>query len=454
MLLEKIKSEGIAHNSYFVGSNNQAAVIDPRRDCDVYLDIARARNMRITHIFETHRNEDYVIGSQELATLSGAEIYHGARLDFAYGRSAFEGDVFLIGDCELTVLETPGHTEESLSIVVREHPGGEPLLVFTGDALFAGDAGRTDFYGPDNRVHMSTLLYESIVHKILPLGDGVIVCPAHGAGSVCGAAIADREYTTIGYEKRVNTLLSMTKEEFIRTKAAEHHYYPPYFKKMEDLNRNGAPRLRHLPEPVAMPAAEIAQLLSEHVQVVDIRSPTAYAGAHIPGSIHLSREILPVYAGWLLGYDDPIVLIDDDNHGLHGIVSALIRLGYDNVIGYLADGFAAWFKAGGPMDAVGLLSPAGARERMRSGEPFLLDVRAVESWERTGHIPGARHIYLGDLPGGMGMIPEKADIIVYCDTGFKGSAAASLLKKAGHPNVWNLLGGMNAWLRENYPVEG
>ncbi|MBN1195213.1 MAG: MBL fold metallo-hydrolase [Methanomicrobiaceae archaeon] len=453
MLIEKVKSAGIAHNSYFIGSNNEAAVIDPRRDCDVYLDIARANNMRITHIFETHRNEDYVIGSQELASLSGAEIYHGAQLDFAYGRSAFHGDEFRIGELELTVIETPGHTEESLSVVAREKPGSEPLMVFTGDALLAGDAGRTDFYGPDNRTRMSTLLYESIFEKILPLGDGVIVCPAHGAGSVCGTNIADREYTTIGFEKTANPLLGMTRDEFIRAKSTEHHYYPPYFRKMEELNKNGAPRLRHLPEPMALSAADVEQLRSGIVQMIDIRSVTGFAGAHIPGSLSLPREILPVYAGWLIRYEDPIVLIDDYNHGLHEIVSALIRLGYDNVIGYLANGFPAWFRSGGAIASVGLLDAVGAHEKIRSGSPFILDVRAIEAWETVGHIPGARHVYLGELPDRIAEIPAAGEIIVYCDAGFKGNAAASLLEKAGHDHVWNLLGGMGAWQQAGFSVE-
>jgi hydroxyacylglutathione hydrolase len=194
MLFEKIKSDILAHNSYVIGAGGEMAVIDPRRDCQVYVNIAEHENMRITKIFETHKNEDYVIGSRELARPTGAEIFHGAREEFGFGTPIGEGETFRLGPLELVVLETPGHTAESISLLLRDRSvSDDPLMVFTGDALFAGDVGRTDLAGEDRRREMSEMLYSSLPEKLLPLPEGVIVCPAHGAGSVCGGNTRDRE---------------------------------------------------------------------------------------------------------------------------------------------------------------------------------------------------------------------------------------------------------------------
>ena len=201
MLFEKITSDILAHHSYVIGAGGEMAVIDPRRDCRVYTTIAENRDMKIAGIFETHKNEDYVTGSRELARPTGAEIYHGAREEFGFGTAVREGETFRFGPLELEVLETPGHTVESISLLLRDRSvSGDPLMVFTGDALFAGDVGRTDLAGEDRRREMSEMLYASLHENLLPLAGGVIVCPAHGAGSVCGGNIGDREYTTIGFE--------------------------------------------------------------------------------------------------------------------------------------------------------------------------------------------------------------------------------------------------------------
>ena len=249
MLFERIVSEGIAHNSYLVGSGGKAAVIDPRRDCDIYLEIASRNEMSITHIFETHRNEDYVIGSLELKERCGAEIFHGARMSFAYGTPVKEDDRFTLGSLVLSVLETPGHTEESISLVLRDtEVADQPYMVFSGDTLFAGDIARTDFFGQERKIEMAEKIFDSITNKILPLGDGVILCPAHGAGSVCGESIADHPITTLGYEKETNPSLTSGRKLFVSRRATESPYYPPYFRQMEIYNRDGGPILHRLPD--------------------------------------------------------------------------------------------------------------------------------------------------------------------------------------------------------------
>ena len=447
MLFSKVVSEGLSHNSYLVGSGSAAAVIDPRRDASIYCEIAEQNNMRIRYVFETHKNEDYVIGSLELADLAGAEVYHGRRLDFGFGKQAEEGDRFRLGSLELEVLETPGHTEESISIVLRETGvSPDPLMVFTGDTLLAGDAGRTDFYGSDRREEMSTLLYESITERLLPLGNGVIVCPAHGAGSVCAAGIADLELTTIGYEKANNPLLQLPRSEFVRVKAEEHHYYPPYFKKMEDFNKNGPPLIHRLPEPQGLTPPELEARMAAGAQLVDIRSPMAFAGGHIPGALHIPRNLIPSYAGWLLDYQDPIILVDDDNCDLASVVRYFVRLGYDQVKGYLAGGCAQWFKSGRSPETITAWDAQALEEDLARDDLVILDVRTIENRKNTGHIPGSSHIYLGELPERIGEVPRDGEVVVYCDAGFKGSIGASILKKHGYRRVGNLLGGMTAWL--------
>ncbi len=453
MLFEKIKSDLLAHNSYIVGAGGEAAVIDPRRDCLVYAAIAGREGMKITKIFETHKNEDYVIGSRELARPTGAEILHGAREEFGFGTGVREGETFSIGSLEFEVLETPGHTVESISLLLRDRSvSDKPLMIFTGDALFAGDVGRTDLAGEDKRREMSEMLYASLHQKILPLPDSTIVCPAHGAGSVCGGNIGDREYTTIGFEKAANDLLSLSKEEFVERKVSERLYEPQYFGMMRKLNREGPPLIYNLPHLQAYSAREIRSLMDRGAQIVDIRSPTSFAGGHIPGALSIWREGLPLYMGYYLNYEDPIVLVDDFNLDLDHVVRHFVRLGYDNIAGYLAGGFAAWFKQGEIVGRSGTWSPPDLAENLDDPSVWVLDVRNVNHRERDGYIQGSHHIYVGHLEEHIEEIPEDKQIVVHCDAGYKGSLAASILENYGFRNVINLLGGTFGWNAANYPL--
>ncbi|MDD1705597.1 MAG: MBL fold metallo-hydrolase [Methanoregulaceae archaeon] len=452
MIIRKISSEGLSHNSYFISAGGLAAVIDPRRDCGVYLDLAQEIGARIVHIIETHRNEDYVIGSLELAARTGAAIYHGHQMDFAYGNKVKDGDRLRLGPVELRIIETPGHTLESISLVVTDTEVSDiPYAVCTGDALFAGDVGRTDFFGPEKRHEVSEMLFWSIWQKILPLGDGTIVFPAHGAGSVCGSEISDHEYTTVGYEKRTNPLLALSKEEFIQKKVNEHHYLPPYFKKMESVNRQGPPLTHHLPDLRPYPVKEIRELQGK-VQILDIRSPTSFAGGHIPGSLSIWKEGIPAFAGWFLTYDTPIILVDDFNCDLVEVSRHFLRLGYDNLKGYLAGGFPAYFKSGSPIGRIEAWSVHDLAGRLKGEDIFLLDVRDIANVGRAGRIPGSRHIYIGELPGRLGEVPRDLLVAAYCDAGYKGSLAASILARNGYPRLANILGGMTGYINAGYPV--
>ena len=454
MFLERVHSPGLAHISYIIGDGGHAAVIDPRRDCRVYVDIARREGARISHIFETHRNEDYAVGSLDLARLTGADIHHGTALPFDYGNGVSDGDAFALGSLRLGVLTTPGHTDESISITVTDLTQGEdPFAVFTGDALFVGDVGRADFF-PDRPEEVAGLLYGSLFDKLLPLGDHVLVYPAHGAGSVCGGRISAREFSTIGYERRHNHALQMTdRDEFIAFKVAEHHYFPPYFRKMEEYNLKGAPPMPALPEPCACSADEFAANMERGMIVVDVRSPEAFGGAHVPRSLAIPLDMVPRFAGWLLPYETPVGLVVEHAHEVHTAVQYLIRIGYDDIVGCLEEGMHDWETGGREFEGVPHVYIGEIKRRMEADEPFtLLDVRSEEEFEE-GHLRGAVNIYLGKLPDRLDDVPPARPITCFCGTGHRAIIAASVLKRSGFDRVENCLGSMAACRATACPLE-
>jgi len=445
MFLKKIKSDGIAHLSYMVGSGGSAAVIDPRRDIDEYLRAARDESVNITHIFETHKNEDYVIGSTLLADKTGAEIYHGRQFDFQYGSPVSDGDTFEVGGLVLRVIETPGHTFESISLALFDTEFGEKAIgVFTGDTLFIGDVGRTDFY-PDRAREVAGLLYDSIFEKILPLGDQTLLYPAHGAGSVCGSGMAAREFSSLGYERMYNPVLQKhSRDEFIDYKVNEHHDQPPYFRMMEKLNREGPP-LTELPQVLrALTPDQFHQHRQDGMQAVDTRSPEAFGGASIPASIGIPHKMLPAFAGWLLTYDSPIGLIVESADHLDTAVRHLYRLGYDNIAGYLAGGLHKWQAQGRPYQSIPAVHAASVEKMIEDDEHFiLLDVRSEQEFD-SGHLPGALNVYVGQLRDRISEVPADRSVVTFCDSGRRASIAASILKAEGFDDVRNCLGSMQA----------
>jgi len=456
MILRQVTSEGLAHHSYYIGSGRTAAVVDPRRDCDVYLELARGLDQQIASIFETHRNEDYVTGSCELAERTGAAIYHGPGTAFSYGTSVKEGMTITVGDLGISVLETPGHTIDSISLIVRDKKvSGDPYLVFTGDTLFSGDVGRTDLLGQGRGEEAAGLLYDSIWNKILPLGDGVLIYPAHGAGSVCGTDIIDHQVTTTGYEKKSNPLLQKDRRAFIDYKTREHHYLPPYFRNMERVNLTGPSLIGKLPALIPYTNHQLKELAGKGAQLLDIRAPGSFGAGYVEGSLCIWREGLPSYMGWLLNYQEPIILIDDFNLDLELVIRQFVRLGYDNLVGYLAGGFPGWYKGGERFNRHRVWSVYDLHAAMQSAteELYLLDVRDIHNREKAGHIPGDHHMYVGEVPENFMDLPRDANIVVYCDAGYKGCLAASFLSAHGYPHMTNILGGMTGWSAANLPVE-
>ncbi len=454
MYLQKIKSEGLAHLSYFIGSGNVAAVIDPRRDHDIYEQIAARQGMRITHIFETHRNEDYVIGSVSLSKRTGAKIFHGKDMDFQYGTAVSDGQTFEVGDAKLKILETPGHTFESISVVLYDKKySNDAVGVFTGDALFVGDVGRTDFF-PERKQEVAGLLYESIFQKLVPLGDHVIIYPAHGSGSVCGGGLADREFSTIGYEIKNNPLLKKSKEDFIKHKAQEKHLLPPYFKKMEEYNKNGAPQLCKLPLPFPMNAEEFTSAMErQDMLVIDMRSPEAFAGAFIPGSLAIPLNMFPSYGGWFVPYDKPLGIVVENESQVDMAVRYLIRMGYDNIHAFLDKGLHEWETSGRKFDSVPAVHVDDLVKRIENEQAItLLDVRKKEEFE-SGHLPKAINIFLGDIESHLDSLLKDRPVITFCGSGRRAIIAASILKKNGFDQVEDCLGSIQACSALGCPIE-
>lgn len=449
MLFERIESEGLAHFSYILGDQNEAVVIDPRRDCDIYIEVAASRGMKITHILETHRNEDYVIGSIELSHRTGAAIWHAdPELKYAYGIPAAPGQTWKAGRLTIEAMSTPGHTPGSLSYVLYD-PGGVLWMIFTGDCLFAGDVGRVDLLGTDQVGTLAGLLYDSIFQRIIPLGDSVIVCPAHGSGSVCGTSISDRIWTTIGIERIHNPRLRIKdRMEFVRLAAAEGER-PPYFRRMEVLNLTGAP-LPRLPEPSPLGPVEFADAARGAV-VIDTRSELAFSAAHVPGAQFLWLEGLASFAGWFLPYDRTLLLISDPGT-LKQATRMLVRIGYDDVKATLAGGMLAWHMAGQRSESIATITVQELCRRLDRGEnPHILDVRSADEIARA-RIPGAQEIHVTMLIDRMIEVPKDRTAYIFCGSGMRSMVAASLLKRNGWEDLTVVLGGLAGWKSAACPL--
>lgn len=445
MFIEKIKTPGLAHLSYFVGSKGEAFVVDPRRDIECYLELASRHGCAIKYIFETHRNEDLISGSPSLAAATGAMVFHGPNADGAviYAEEAVEGGQFDIGGLLVEVLETPGHTKDSLSYLLFDKDFDQgPCAIFTGDALFVGDVGRTDFY-PDEMKESAAALYESI-EKIKDRAADAQIYPAHGAGSVCGDGMADREFSTVAHESRNNPSLQLEKDAFIERKVNEQHDKPPYFTNMEQLNLVGAQPCERKNLYIDWKTLE-HKMQSANYTIIDVRNPEAYCGGHIPGSLCIPRGMLSAYAGWLLNWDKPYVLIGDDSEQLENALLDLQRIGFDKAQGlYHFDAFAHAAR-GRNLNTLACISAQSVQQRLRDKRSWtLLDVRKDKEFGNK-KIDGAKHIFLGELNNKFDTLDKGKSVTVMCQSGKRATVGASILLKNGFSKVDVFSGSMGAW---------
>lgn len=450
MIIEKIKTPGLAHLSYLIADGDTAVVIDPRRDTRIYEQLATEYGCQVLAIFETHRNEDLITGAPVLAKRTGAAVYHGPNADakIQYAQIVSENFSLQVGRLRIDVLETPGHTLDSISLVLTDTSAenSEAVAVFTGDALFIGDVGRTDFY-PDKAEQVAGMLYDSI-EKLLALGDHVLIYPAHGAGSVCGGGLSDREFSTLGHERLTNPTLKFIgdRDAFVRHKLNEHHYKPPYFSYMEKRNSAGdAPVLQQ-----ELPALSYEQWQNHKAALwIDVRSSEAFSGHHVEGSISLPITMIAAYAGWLLDADTPLVLLAESETQAHTAYAHFYRIGYDKVVGYWRMDSNRWAAEHSTVAQLRHISAPQLAQWLRGeNAPQVLDVRKLDEWQDTGVIDGAVTSYLGQLGTQLGNLNAAKPVVTVCGSGARAAVAASLLRQRGFDDVRVLWGGMRAWQQD------
>ena len=447
----------LAQASYLIGSDGEAAVVDPRRDVDVYLEEARGQGLTIRHVIETHLHADFVSGHRELAARTGAQIAFGAKAEVTFPHVALrDGDEIRVGKAVLRVLETPGHTPESISILlVDREVSEEPQAVLTGDTLFIGDVGRPDLLGA--RVSAEELagqLYDSLHGKLLTLPDSVAVYPAHGAGSLCGRNISSETSSTIGQQRRFNyALRSMPRDEFVRMMTTDLPEAPAYFGRDVRLNREGPGALADLPAPPSLTVEELGRRLSAGTVALDTRPAAEYGTAHLPASMHIALTgQFASWAGTLLSPESPIVLVAQDEDCVAEARLRLARVGLENVTGYLAGGIRAWHEADRHLARTEQISVEELRDRLHENPRLaVLDVRRPAEW-RAGHIPGAAHVPLAELASRTGELDRARTFAVICASGYRSSIATSLVERLGLPPATNVVGGMNAWSGAGYEV--
>ena len=458
MIFESFYLACLSHASYLIGSDGVAAVVDPQRDVNIYEDFARQHGLKIEHIIETHLHADFVSGHRELAARTGAKIYLGHRAGAQFPHVAVhDGDELAFGRCRLKFLETPGHTVESISILVTDlDKGPEPQAVLTGDTLFIGDVGRPDLSPDLTPQQLAAMLYTSLHTRLLPLADSVEVYPAHGAGSMCGRRLSEERVSTIGRERAGNyALQAKSQEEFVKLLTAELPERPGYFALDAQINRQGAPALENLPPLRPLATEEARKEMESGAVLLDVRPTDQYAGAHIPGSLHISLTgQFAFWAGSLLGLQARPILIAENAEQAETARLRLARVGIDGTVGYLAEGIAGWLAAG---QEIARLPQMSAQEldrmlREEAGTFTLLDVRRAGEW-KDGHLKDARWSTLDQLQKHVNELERERPTVVMCKSGYRSSIACSALERAGLTNITNLIGGFDGWRAMGLPVE-
>lgn len=471
MFFRQIFEEGLAQSSYLVGcpDSGEALVVDPRRDVDVFLRAAEENDLRIIAVTETHIHADFLSGGRELAHTAGATLcvsaeggtdwqYHGLPENHT---RLHDGDVIEIGNVVVRAVHTPGHTPEHMMFVVSEGATARgPMMALTGDFVFVGDIGRPDLLEAavgvaGSAVDGARTMFASLRDKLSQLPDYVQIWPAHGAGSACGKALGAVPASTVGYERLsawwAPLVASGDEERFVRELLDGQPDAPTYFARMKRLNRDGAPVLRAIPRPEQFDATRLRAALGSGASVVDARERAAFRAGHIVNALSIPDEpTFSTRSAWFVPADKPIVLIARPER-VDALVRAFIRVGLDEIVGYVAsaDATADGAAAGARLE---LADIAAARADWERGSAVILDVRSSLEY-REGHIPGAIHVPAGQLLGALSRIPHDKPVLVHCASGSRSGAAASALLAHGFDRVKDVAGGFPAWEQAGNPVE-
>ncbi len=463
MFFKQFYLESLGHASYLVGDDKtgDAFVLDAQRNVEGYFDQSRNRGLRIRYAIDTHGHNDYLSGISEITARTDVEVlgYAGAALGYDH-RPVVDGEIIEMGDVAFEVLHTPGHTPEHISLLVYDRAtGDEPTLLLSGGALLVGDLARPDLLGGEDEARASARDFcHTIQEKILwRLPDHLEVWPTHVAGSLCGGNIGSRLSTTVGYERKTNAVLARvsSSEEFVDEciRLDNLPAVPPYWRRMRAQNLSGPGRLGVLREPVALKPAELKAAQAEGGVVLDARSPEAFAGGHVPGALNVGLgPNFSTWAGTLLPEGASTLLVLDHPEDLREATWQLLRTGYDVPVGWLSGGMQAWRTSGQQVDVLQEMTVSQLKQELLRRGMNLLDVRQPAEWAGA-HIEGALFITGAELPQRLHEVPDDKPLAVVCGSGYRSSAAASLLRANGrrHP-VANVIGGMSAWSTAGYPT--
>jgi hydroxyacylglutathione hydrolase len=464
MFFQHIYDKTLAQASYVVGcqKTGEAIVIDAKRDVDTYLEVAKANNLRITHITETHIHADFLTGSRELAKLTGAQLYlsdeggEGWLYEFPH-IGLKDGSAIKVGNLTLKVMHTPGHTPESISFLLTDHPASnEPVMLFTGDFVFVGDVGRPDLLEKAAGIQGTKEagakeMYKSIA-KFNALPDYVQVWPGHGAGSACGKALGAVPSTTVGYEKVRNWAFQYPNNEngFVKYLLEDQPEPPKYFAMMKKLNKVDRPLLTEVPKLKKLTNEEFKAALDKGIKLIDTRLKTEFAKGFIPGSLNIQgNNAFATWAGWLIKYEEPFMLVADESK-LDDLTRKLMRIGLDNVYGYI-DNVNVWTEMGNTLEQANVISIDEFDTLARNNGIQIVDLRGVSEY-KAGHVPKADNVFVGTLQDNLDKISKDKTTVIYCQSGDRTAIGYSLLAKNGFKNILNYSGGMREWTNKGKPV--
>jgi len=452
--IEPFVDTGLGNSAYLIGSHDtkKGILIDPLRDVDRYLHAASERGIQLTHVLDTHLHADFVSGNREIAHQTGAVIGASAEAQAGFEHQALtEESVIDLGAFQIRVMTTPGHTPEHISFLIVKPDGKTPFALFSGGALIVGGAARTDLLSPELTHPLAHHLYHTIHDKLLKLPDELEVFPTHGAGSFCVAPASSERVTTIGRERTTNSLaLARSEEEFVRRALTDLSSYPIYYKYMREINQRGAKVLGGIPVLKPHSANEVNARMDEGVVVLDVRHGKEFAAGHIPGSYGIRVDApLTTWAGWLIPFGSRIALVAESADQTVAATRQLIRIGYDDLVGYLDGGIDAWMRAGYPVETTPGMNVKELRERLN--EVMLVDVRQLSEW-KEGHIPGAIHMEAGRMTWDKLPFPHDRPLAIHCASGNRSMSVSSLLQRRGYHNVIQVEGGINRWKMNGFEI--
>jgi len=457
--VEPFVDTGLGNSAYLIGSHDtkKGILIDPLRDVDRYLHAASERGIQLTHVLDTPLHADFVSGNREIAHQTGAVIGASAeaQLGFEHQRLT-EKSVIDVGSFQIRVMSTPGHAPEHISFLIVEPDGKTPSALFSGGALIVGGAARTDLLSSELTHPLAHQLYHSIHDKLLKLPDELEVFPTHGSGSYCVAPVSSDRVTTIGRERKTNTLIrSQTEAEFIQHALSGLSSYPTYYKYLREVNQKGPSILGGVPMLKPISASEVKAMMEKGILILDVRHGKKFAAGHIPNSYGIRIDApLTTWAGWLIPFGSRIVLVTESTDQTVAATRQLIRIGYDDLPGYLDGGIDAWAGAGLPIETIPSMDVKELRELLNvegAGRPLLVDVRQLSEWNE-GHIPGAIHFEAGRVALDKLPFPRNTPLAIQCASGSRSMSAASVLRRRGYRNVIQVEGGINKWKMNGFEI--